>query len=440
MIRTQPAWLVLGVCLTVAGCGGGGTAASSSGSGTTTPVQPTIKLDTVGYSAVCNGKTHTLAGVKVVLHKADGSMHSQWTTDNNGHFELQKPADVSHISVVYKNGQSQYHIQSYISPAYLDLGVLRLADERFSEFCSCKTVSVNWSDIRRAQPEFKLVLSSPLQAAQTNLTGSVTRNYCADNSGRFGKVQLMLAPANTGPSYVSEIDMDSQANNSTLELRLADMTAAGRVIGWSANMAIATLTSDNVQAGTRHFVFNASGSDTDLLRVFDRDGMRQRVLAVSTNQALSPSSTGTIGYQSSRQQPLSGNSITLNLPSNQRALADSFSSLLPTWMSSRSGSYNFSSFAGVNQALLTAQSNQLRWIYITAPQASLVDLQLPQAELTALAGERITYVRLELQGQGSGLSYADYQKAQAEFSRGTKVDNDGSFDTTQRELIDWTTF
>lgn len=441
MDRSKHAWIVLTGLFCVAGCGGGGTTASAGGgSGGTTPVAPMITLDTVGYSAVCSAKSHGLAGVKVVLHKADGSMHSQWVTDNNGHFELPKPAEVSHISVVYKNAQGQYQIQSQVSPAHLDLGRLRFVDERFSEFCSCKTVSVNWSDIRRAQPEFKLQLSSPSMATQTNLTGSVTRNYCADTSGRFGKAQLMLAPANAGQSYVSEIDIDSQANNSTLELRLADMTASGRVIGWSANMAIAELTSDTVQGLTRQFVYTATGSDTDMLRVFDRDGMRHRLLALSTVQALTPNSTGHIRYQSSRQVALPGSSVTLSLPSNQSALAASFATFLPQWLSSQTGSYNFANVPGVNQVVLSTQSTKLSWLYWTAAQATLVDLQLPAADDAALANEQIKYVQLELQGQGSGLSYADYQKAQAEFSRGSKVDSDGSFDSAQRERIEWTAF
>lgn len=425
----------LGLLLTLSGCGGGGTITDSGG--TTPPSASLIKVDTVAYSEHCPSKTTVLPGVKVLLHKADGSIQSQWTTDASGHFELEKPSDVAHISLLYKDSKSTYQIQSELSPSYLDLGVRRFVDELYKERCSCKTISVNWTDIHLAQPELSLHLRNPNIELNRNLTGSVTQNYCADNSGLLGKLQLTLAPKDAGPSYIQELDLDAMAANSTHQLKLSEMSQSGNVLTWTANLPLNALYADTYNNGTVQWLFGVSVSSGEALRLFPQANARHRVLAYAEPVMLPESIAGSIGYVSGAQQTVQGSSASLQLPTNQAQLASNFEGILAQWRSSHSTSYDFSGLAGVNQVRLAQTSTKLRWQISTAPNASVVDLLLPAGDAAALADEQISWLALDFSGEGSGLSYSDFQKRQAALSRGTAVDTSAAFDAMRYELIYW---
>lgn len=428
-------WSAVGVMTLLSGCGGGGTITDSGG--TTPPSTTLIKVDTVAYSEHCPNKTTVLPGVKVLLHKADGSIQSQWTTDASGHFELEKPSDVAHISLLFKDSKNTYQIQSELSPSYLDLGVRRFVDELYKERCSCKTISVNWSDLKLSQPELSLHLHNANIEPNTNVTGSVTQNYCADNSGRLGSLQLMLTPNNAGQSYVREVDLDAQANNSTLELKLADMTPAGTVLSWTANMPLNALIADSYSNGTSDWFYRVSVSSGEPLRYFPKSNARQRVQAYAEPVMLEESIVGSIGYVSGASQTVQGSSANLLLPDHQSLMANSFGSILDQWRNSHSTSYDFSAVTGVNQVMLIQTSPKLRWLVYSAPKASVVDLLLPAGDAAALADDQFSWLSLDFYGQGSGLSYSDFQKRQVALSRGAAVDTSAAFDATRYELIYW---
>lgn len=429
-------WYALGSLLSLSGCGGGGSITDSGG--TTPPSASLIKVDTVAYSAHCVNKTTALPGVKVLLHKADGSIQSQWTTDASGHFELEKPSDVAHISLLYKDSNSAYQIQSELSPSYLDLGVRRFVDELYKERCSCKTISVNWSDIHRSQPELSLHVNNDNIELNRNLTGSVTQNYCADNSGKIGKLQLMLAPTGAGPSYIQELDLDAMPANSTHELKLADMSQSGTVLNWTATMPLFALYADTFSNGHAQWLFGITASSGEALRLFPLADARHRVLAYAAPVMLPEAIEGSMGYVSGVQQTVQGSSAHLQLPDHQTQLASTFDGVMAQWRSSHTASYDFSSVAGVDQVQLAQTSSKLRWQINTAPKASIVDLLLPTADAAALATEQLTWLSLDLKGQGNGLSYADVQKREAALSRGVNVDTSAAFDAMRYELIYWT--
>lgn len=421
--------------LLLMGCGGGGTAGTSSGGTTPSPTVPTIKLDTQVYAEPCRAKTKALAGVKVLLHRADGSLHSQWTTDSNGHFELQKPSDVAHVSLIYKNSRSFYSLISEYAPAVWDLGRRQFRDDVYAEQCSCKTVSVNWTDLHRAQPEMRLQLFHPAMAHNINLTGSVTQNYCADNAGRFGTLQLLLAPTNTGPSYSKTLDLDSQANNSTLDLKIAEMTLAGTVLNWTATDALASVAVDSFGATGRENLFIASGAEP--LRSFATASGRSRLHAYAPTSKLEDTATATVSYNRQQRQALTGPTGLIKLPNNQALLPPIFSAALAQLRQYSGVTIDASKAVGVNQLRVIQRSSRSERISSSAPNASLVALDLPQEESIALSSDQPSSVRIELVGQGSGLSYSQFQQAQVDRSRQTAFDASEQADEQRSESIEW---
>lgn len=435
-------WLTSLCCLTplLLGCGGGGTTGTSSGGTTPSPTVPTIKLDTQVYAEPCRGKTKPLAGVKVLLHRANGSLHSQWTTDSNGHFELQKPSDVAHVSLIYKNSRSVYNIVSEYAPAVWDLGRRQFRDDVFAEQCSCKTVSVNWTDLHRTQPEMRLQLFHPAMAHTINLTGSVTQNYCADNAGRFGVVQLLLAPTNTGPSYRKTLDLDSQANNSTLDLTIADMTPAGTLVNWTVSEAaapvvVASVAVDSFGATGRDNLFIASASDP--VRSFATTAGQARLQLFAAPSILEDSTSGTVRYTRHQRQALTGTTAVAILPKNQAVLAPIFSAAVAQLRQYSGVTIDASKAQGVDQLRVLQRSSRSERSSSSAPNASLVALDLPQEESIALSSDQPSLVRLELVGQGAGLSYSQFQQALVDRSRQTAFDATEQADDQRYESIEW---
>lgn len=420
-MSTKNYLLALSIAALVSACGGSSSEGTQGGNGSSTETadKTKIKFDAVLKSQYCSeGPERPLANVAVILHSADGKVHSRYATDANGHFEINWPAGVTHVTTFWKTANNYSFINTEIAPAHGDLGKMSYLDDDKST-CNCKTITLDSADLKTTMPEYKLYrhLGSGLDSGRVNQSMHVIE-ACADASKKFGVLQLMLAPKNSGPSYSREIELANVADQSTIKLNISDFKQHGRVVTVTSNLPISNTSTFSAGPTGRDFYIRSVPGIDGPQRVFDRGAQQQFVYAASSNTDDVPQ--GSMFYVSARRTQLdaTASAIQIPLPENKVALTVRMQQLLTDILAGNASNVDFS---GINNYQTLDMYNfgaNYRWNLQSASKATIPALQLPTDIQNGLdQGSSPTY-QMELAVVNPAWSYGTIQQKQAAGSRG----------------------
>lgn len=424
-MHTKNYLLVLGLAALVSACGGGSSSegtqgGSGNGGGAVETADKTkIKFDAVVTSNYCtNGVEKPLANVAVVLHTADGKIHSKYATDSNGHFEINWPAGVTHVTTYWKNESDVYFLKTGVALAHGDLGKVEYGNNDKTT-CSCKNVVIDSSDLAATMPEYKLYHSYAGGTSSGRLGApQQTVMACADASNKYGVLQLMLAPLNAGQSYSREIDIATVADNSTIKININDFKQHGRVLTITSNLPITNTSTYTDGAIGRDFYMRRTASIDVPQRLFERGTQTQYLFAASAGSSDLPQ--GGLFYFSGRRIQLDPTVSTVNvpLPDNRIALTTGVVKLFNDLQTNNSTPVDFSNLNNYQTMDMYLFASNFVWSLHGTSKLTIPDLELPAEVQNSLQGGTISAFDLELTHYNPAWSFGTIQQKQATASRG----------------------
>lgn len=412
--------------LSLAGCGGGtdsgvsGQSGNGSGQGgTQVIVSPKLTLTAVQFASSCRAQELPLAGLTVQLHRGDCKILKTLTTDSRGQLDVEWPAEAKHVSLIQRRMDGSIFVESSVDLQHTDLGRLKFYDNGLAVTCQCKDVAIDWKDLKTAMPEYSLTLSSALNSSSDVYTDNGKLKVCQNSEQKYGNLQAILSPVNTGPSYVAEFELGAIAAQGTLKLNMSAFKNVGRVITAVSNQPAKVSfrsyvqTADGVTARQ-----DAIATDRNMVRVFDLPGGKPVVRASSSNY-----SDG-VDYWAMTESPVASDAsvVTLNMPNNAVLLAREVKQLVASLKDGSAVHYDFSSLKAYNSIMLSLYNTQIDWTYLAPLQGKITDLEMPAdvQKLLANPNGNIRSASLVLMGSNSSWSYQTYQQKKAQWSRDHK--------------------
>lgn len=446
VMSTKNYLLVLGLAALVSACGGGSPSegtqgGNGNGGGAVETADKTkIKLDAIVQSQYCSyGAERPLSDVSVILHNADGKIHSRYTTDAKGHFEINWPAGVTHVTAHWKTKYNQHFLKTEIAPAHGDLGKIGFMDDDSSS-CNCKTITIDSGDLRTAMPEYKVhrnyasgVVSGRMSATLQPL------KLCADASNKFSVLQLMLAPNNSGPSYSREIDVSSLADQSTIKLAIGDFKQHGRALNLTSNLPIANSSAYTASPTGRDFYFRSTVGIDGPQRLFERGSQPQYVYAASSTTDNTPQ--GSLFYLSSRRLNVdpAASTVDVQLPDNKTPLTLRIQQLMSDVLAHKATSVDFSGYSRYQTLAMYVAGDNFSWSLHGGAKMTIPQLELPAAIQSDLNNGTKPSFQLQLSALNPAWSLGTIQQKQATRSRGQATPEQvAELSTWSMELLDVT--
>lgn len=417
--------------LALAGCGGGSgssgpTASGGSGQGGSSGAvqpQPKLTINAKQYSSSCGMRREPLAGLTVLVHKDDGKILQTHQTAADGKLSVDWPSDARHVTLVHRTSTGRYQLQSYYQLSQTDLGDFSFPDPALTARCGCKQLTVDWQDIQKTMPEYRLLYSGDIQRQSFGLvpTVSTTPVYiCPTQDNQFGKLQLLLSAGSQSQSYQSEVDLDALAGKTNLQLKMSDFRQAGRLVNVSNNQGNGSLLHASMVYGNNGIMMrlnqpaSVSGS---VLRLFDMPGSKT---TLNTERSYR---LGSLFYTSSVVQvvPESTKSLTVTTPDNLALIAQKLQSLLSASETASSVEYDLSGIGPYQLMTISMGNDNFHWGYNAPIKGKIVDLQLPDSISKIYEDADFGEVYLDLDGMKGASDYASFLKLDADFRRDKSV-------------------
>lgn len=407
--------------LALAGCGGSSgdsvtTAGGNAGEGS---VQQPKKLtiDAKQYSNSCRVRREPLAGLTVLIHKDDGKILQTHQTAADGKLSVDWPVDAKHVTMIYRNSEGNYVLDSLYDLSYTDLGEFGYSEPAVTSRCGCRLLTLDWQDIKKTMPEYRLQHSNerhPTPFESVNSSNSI--NICPTADNQFGKLQLLLSAGAQSLSYLSEVDLDALADKSNLQLKMSDFRQAGRLVNVSTGNGAGYLFQSSLVYGNYGSMMRQPQSrfnSGDPVRVFDLPGLKA---AVSVQRAYS---SGDISYAASHTTvvPESIKSVTITPPDNLSAIAQKLQTLLNANKNATSVDYDFNGIGPYQQMTITIDNNNFSWSYSAPLKGKIVDLQLPDAVNKVYESSNFPQVDIFFDGIKGASDTRSYQQLMTEQSR-----------------------
>lgn len=442
-MSTKNYLLVLAVAALVSACGGGSSSEGTqggNGSSIDTADKTKIKLDAIVQSQYCSyGAERPLSDVMVILHNADGKIHSRYTTDANGHFEINWPAGVTHVTAHWKTKYNHHFLKTEIAPAHGDLGKISFLDDDSSS-CNCKTITIDSGDLRTAMPEYKVYRNYASGAVSGRMSAALQPlKLCADASNKFSVLQLMLAPNNTGPSYSREIDVGSLADQSTIKLAIGDFKQHGRALNLTSNLPISNSSAYTASPTGRDFYFRATVGIDGPQRLFERGSQSQYAYAASSTTDETPQ--GSLFYLSSRRLKVdpAASTVDVQLPDNKIALTLRMQQLMSDVLTRKATSVDFSGYSRYQTLDMYVAGSNFSWSLHGGAKLTIPELELPTAIQSDLNSGTTPSFQMQLSALNPAWSLGTIQQKQAVSSRGQATPEQvAELSTWSTELLDVT--
>ncbi len=418
---------LLALVLSLLGCGGGagssatGQNANGTGQGgTQVIVSPRLTLAAVQYSSSCRAQELPLSGLTVQIHRGDGKIVKTLATDSRGQLDVEWPAEAKHVSMIQRRMDGSIFVESSVDLQHTDLGRRQFYDNGLAVTCQCKDVGIDWKDLKTAMPEYSLTLGSALNNSNNVYTDNGKLKVCKNSAQSYGKLQAILSPVNSGPSYLAEFDIAEIVAQGELKLNMSAFKNAGKVI--------AAVSNQSTNVSFRSYVQTADGTtakqdavatDKNLVRVFDLAGGKPVVRASSSNY-----SDG-VDYWAMIESPVPSDAsvVALNMPNNAVLLTRELKQLAVSLKDGSAVHYDFSSLKAYNSIMLSLLDAQFDWVYLAPLQGKITDLEMPAdvQKMLANPNRNLRQASLVLMGSNSSWSYQTYQQKRAQWSRDHKL-------------------
>lgn len=403
------------------GCGGGDSA------NTTSPdkggvVATKIVFDALGrFPPECGRVNRPLADVKLLAHTVDGKTIKTFTTDATGHIEAEWPQNARHFTVIYKSLNGNYFIDAVLDAANTDFGRFTYAVEPLAGECQCTDLKVNWQDIRASIPEYQLTLTGELQNLLRAGAGMETYRVCKDQQGRYGKLQAMLMPTTSGPSYMMEADINTLVANPDVNLNLAQFKQAGREISVTTNASVNDMSINNIRTFTpTQFgrAYSTSVSARATPRVFEVEGVKS---AVGVN--FGNTFTGFYNYGTERiALDKTDSDVIINLPTNQLEVLQAIQKAIGNASDIGGMDYDFSFLTNYSQASFILESNKIAIGFYGPMKAKIPDFEWPQ-DVLALMGNSDFSLEVSFNGINPAWDYKTYNQKVVQRSRDPSLES-----------------
>jgi hypothetical protein len=412
------------------GCGGGsGTDNDVEGNLVASPSK--LTLDIVRYSDTCFYRKQPAAGVTVLIHKAGGEILTSYATDGNGKLSVDWPKDGRHVTMIYREMNGQYKLESQIDIQYTDLGVISFLDEALASECSCTTLDIDWQDIKASMPEYSLNLNGEQQLPNFLLNNGIeSYEVCPDAKNQYGKLEALLLPDNHGPSYKAEFELNNLIPTAVLKLNINEFKNAGRALTVNTNVPNVTLNSFTPSKAGRSSNIFISRYDKTPLRVFEQAGVKSIVRAYQSSYE------SRISYYRTKQYAISSteNTVDIMLPQNKEDLLSLLQKNLTAVTTSNSIAYDYSQFQSYNGIQFTLNGSVFQWL-ITGPlKGTIADLELPKDVQSVLdSNPTLQSFDIDLYGYDTSWDYKTFNRKMAERSRDLSKEMSGDFNDYVRE-------
>lgn len=407
--------------LALAGCGGSSgdsvtTVGGNTGQGSLQQPKK-LTLDAKQISNSCRGRREPLAGVTVLIHKDDGKILQTHQTAADGKLSVDWPVDAKHVTILYRDSEGRYTLDSFYDLSYTDLGEFNYIEPAVTSRCGCRKLTLDWQDIKKTMPEYRLQQSSDRQPAPLVSVDSGTPiNICPTVDNQFGKLQLLLIAGAQSPSYFSEVDLDALAGQSNVQLKMSDFRQAGRLVNVSTGNGAGYLFQSSLVYGNYGSMLRQPQSrfnSGDPVRVFDLPGLKA---AVSVQRSYSDAN---IDYAATHTTvvPESSKSVTITPPANLSVIAQKLQTLLNSNKNATSVDYDFSGIGPYQQMTITIDNNNFSWSYSAPLKGKIVDLQLPEAVSKVYESTNFSQVDFFLDGINGANDTRSFQQLMTEQSR-----------------------
>ena len=392
------------------GCGGGGSdATGTSGSG-----KQKLVFDAVTRVTGCLNKSKPLAGVQFIAHSADGKAIKTFTTDANGHIEADWPENARHASVIYKNAKGVYTVNSTIEVTTTDFGKNYFGEDSTPGQCSCTTLSIDWSDIKAAMPEYRLSVSGEFQ---NNLNTTVAVNsyrVCPNQDGQYGKLQAMLIPNNAGQSYAMETEISSLLSNPNVKLAFSQFQNAGRPINVVSNVIKQNVRTFTPSQQGRAYVSYYPYTESTPVRVFERNDVKSTA-SISSN-------TSGDGYTNAVTRRVvvekNANSVQINLPTNHSMVAQSIQTSIINATEAGGINYDFSYMTDYAEASYALTSAKVEIFFSGPMKAQIPTFEWPADLMAAMQSDTADFeLEVYFMGYGQNTDLKAFRQRLADKSR-----------------------
>lgn len=411
--------------LALAGCGGGsgdsgGTAGGNAGqgSGSGSVQQPKkLTIDAKQLSERCLMRREPLAGLTVLVHKDDGKILQTHQTGADGKLSVDWPADAKHVTLLHRNSDGDYDLESYYDLSYTDLGEINFREPTVTSRCGCRQLTVDWQDIKKTMPEYRLLHSSErLSAPFVSVDSGTPINICPTIDNQFGKLQLLLLAGTQSPSYLSEVDLDTLAGKTNLQLKMSDFRQTGRLVNVSTGTGAGDLFQSSRVYGNYGSMMRLQLSgftSGDPVRVFDMPGLKAAVLVQRFYDI------GNISYTAAHTTvvPESSKSVTITPPDNLSLIAQKLQTLLNVNQNASSVDYDFNGIGPYQQMRISLENDNFSWYYNAPLKGKWVDLQLPDAVNKIYESADFPRVEVFLDGIKGASDARSYQQLMTAQSR-----------------------
>lgn len=371
-----------------------------------------------------------LAGVQVVVHKADGSVLSQHQTDSSGKLDIPWADEASHVTLAYLNAQ-QLQLQSIID---FNGGKAGSFTFEVPDNCPCKTIQLSSSELQASLNEYQLfagqVLTQPLASV----------SVCQDQSGQYPPLQLLLAPRTTGQGLAYALPVQNLASNALVELRLSDFALRADPLSLQTNLPYSYAESFGLtDDGKTHFKMRANGSTGQQLQLISQSYPNQRI-SVYRQKTLQSDNLRTVSYLQRYDSAVSNssNSPAIAFSPQENVLAEQSIKLQNQWRSqavalevAADGQY---SQLSAQISALNSKGRPVRWTLQTPLRTTVPVLQLPDSLNSELVLTKTT-VSLSAQGYATAWTAQQLRAELADLSSGKTKATDARFANYREERV-----
>jgi hypothetical protein len=398
------------------GCGGGDSA------NTTSPDKGGVVATKIVFDALniplfnCGRGGKPLADVKLLAHSADGKTIKTFTTDAQGHIEAEWPQNARHFTAIYKNSKGFYSVVVSLNVEDGDFGKNYFSSGQPAVECQCTDLTINWGDIKASMPEYQLTLTGELQGAFQLPSSSAKYRVCKDEQGRYGKLQAMLMPTNSGPSYVMEAEISSLVANPNVNLSFAQFKKAGREVNIVTNTELNLIrTFTPTQLGR---AYNTLVSATETPRVFELDGVKSTVTISYSKNFTGFSNFGTKRVAIEKTD----SSVILNAPTNQLDVLQAIEKNIGNSTDIGGIDYDFTFLTDYTETSFYLTSTNISAEFIGPMKAKIPDFEWPQ-EVQALMRSSNFDLEVAFIGYNPSWDYRTYRNKLVQKSRDASLES-----------------
>lgn len=374
--------------------------------------------------------------VTLIVHKADGSVLSQYQMDTQGKFDIPWPKDAKHLTTIWQDN-GYYNIDTSLNLNVSDMGIQNFYSDALNANCICQDISLDYSDIAAAYPNHQLQIASTI--IDTSAPGA--QRVCRAPQEAFKPLDLLLLPTNEADeeAYGALLDIPNAQNTIAVsaDIFTEEKNQAKKVNYYRGYLDVDVIYAyGSNESGRVHFQYRPMDYYNPQPNVFVLPQLNPKnFIQFYRHEQLRNDQESLVFYSAGGRYPINDpdENHEILLPENQFELLQAMTDIATN--SSAQTNYDFTNFNTGYQAMqLSVVSSNLDWTIFGELSGVIPDLKFPSAIEDSLSTQ-VEKVDLTLFGYYHAAGMNGIREAWAKDSRSGSEIRSAYFDNYVVESI-----